>query len=226
MSASVRELIQDRAIWQREHKIGVGVTPYVLSKVVVLAGMVGAQAILFTSITWWALELGGAPYLYSLPMLILAGVLTALAGMTLSLAISAWLSSTEAAVATLPLMLIPQICFSSMLVPLKGMGVLAKMITWITIERFAFDATVKSTQFLRSVRDTVTGDDTYAHLAEWGASGYGEIRSNGALYNLGLKPPGSEDYGISFPNLCLILVAFSTVFLLITWLLVWRRTRR
>mgnify|MGYP006082026215 CR=1 FL=1 len=226
MSASVRELIQDRAIWQREHKIGVGVTPYVGSKVLVLGGMVGVQSVLFTSITWWALELGGAPYLYSLPLLILAGVLTALTGMSLSLAISAWLSSTEAAVATLPLILIPQICFSSMLVPLKGMGALAKVITWFTIERFAFDATLKSTYFLKSVKDEVTGNDTYAHLAEWGARGYGEIRSNGALYNLGLKPPGSEDYGISFPNLCLILVGFSAGFLLLAWLLVWLRARR
>jgi ABC transport system ATP-binding/permease protein len=226
MSASVRELILDRAIWQREHKIGVGVTPYVGSKVLVLGGMVGAQAVLFTTITWWALGLGAAPYLYSLPLLILSGVLTAFAGMTLSLAISAWLSSTEAAVATLPLMLIPQICFSSMLVPLKGMGALAKLITYVTLERFAFDATLKSTYFLRSVRDTVTGNDTYAHLAEWGARGYGEIRSNGALYNLGLKPPGSEDYGIPFSSLCLILMAFSVGFLILTWLLVWRRARR
>ena len=113
-----------------------------------------------------------------------------------------------------------------MLVPLKGMGALAKLVTYVTLERFAFDATLKSTYFLRSVRDTVTGNDTYAHLAEWGARGYGEIRSNGALYNLGLKPPGSEDYGIPFSSLCLILMAFSVGFLILTWLLVWRRARR
>ena len=40
MSAAVRELISDQVIFRRERRVGVGVLPYVLSKVVVLGAMV------------------------------------------------------------------------------------------------------------------------------------------------------------------------------------------
>ena len=43
MSAAVRELISDQVIFRRERRVGVGVLPYVLSKVCVLGVIVAAQ---------------------------------------------------------------------------------------------------------------------------------------------------------------------------------------
>ena len=61
LSASVRELIIDRAIWRRERRVGVSVTAYVGSKVLVLGGLVAAQCAIFTCLTWWVLGLEQSP---------------------------------------------------------------------------------------------------------------------------------------------------------------------
>ena len=57
-----------------------------------------------------------------------------------------WISlkaSSEGAVGTLPLVLIPQITFSSILVAIRDMGATAKALTWITFQRYTFDAALK-----------------------------------------------------------------------------------
>src|SRR6185436_19073650 len=101
---------------------------------------------------------------------------------------AAW-SSSEAAVGTLPLLLIPQITFSSILVSLTDMGAVARGITWITVERFAFDALLKTGQNLVSP-SKVPG--------QW------DRRSiSGPLYELGFKPASANDFGLSLPILAL-----------------------
>ena len=45
----------------------------------------------------------------------------------------------------------------------------------------------------------------------------------GPLYELGLKPAGAEDMGLSMFSLCGAMVAFSLLFLLCTWGVVRRR---
>ena len=209
LSASVRELIIDRAIWRRERRVGVSVTAYVGSKVIVLGGLVALQCAVFTVLTWWALGFGAEPYNFHLPLLVAISILTGLAGFSLSLMVSAIFSSGVAAVSTLPLLIIPQICFSAILVPLKGMGVVAKGITWITIERYAFEATIKA------------GDK----VDEWVIHEFNNKPSRGALFDLGFRSSSSEDMGLALNTSLPALAAFSVVFLSVAWLVVWRRDR-
>jgi ABC-type multidrug transport system ATPase subunit len=209
LSASVRELIIDRAIWKRERRVGVGVNAYIGSKVLVLGGMVAAQCVLFTVLTWFALDMRAAPYSFDLPMLMSISVLTGLAGFSLSLMISAVFSSGVAAVSSLPLLIIPQICFSAILVPLQGMGALAKGITWITIERFAFEATLKSG----------------ARVDEWVVHEFNTKPTRGALFDLGFKTSDINNMGLPFALSMLALALFSVVFLSVAWWVVWRRDR-
>jgi|GEM_PF-201938 len=330
MSASVRELIVDRAIWRRERRVGVGVTAYVGSKVLVLGGMVALQCVTFTVMTWFALGFGGPSkvlevesglegavesvnvqvgdwvgpdqvvisfegrekferqiqslqdeiahiktlglsereeiaqlrgptrqrdkiqsqlvhtevrvskdrsqiveviaqpgesvasgqalvkvetdyYGFSLLELLIISVLTGFAGFSLALLVSAVFSSSVAAVSTLPLLIIPQICFSAILVPLQGMGALAKSITWVTIERYAFEATIKA------------GD----YVDEWGGhmdDPFESSPTNGALYDLGFKI-NQQEFGLPLSTSLGALLAFSVLFLSITWFVVWRRDR-
>ena len=209
LSASVRELIIDRAIWRRERRVGVSVTAYVGSKVLVLGGLVAAQCAIFTCLTWWVLGFGAEPYEFQLPILLAISVLTGLAGFSLSLMVSAIFSSGVAAVSTLPLLIIPQICFSAILVPLKGMGVVAKGITWVTIERYAFEATIKAGN----------------RVDEWVIHQFENKPSRGALFDLGFRTSSSEDMGLALTASLSALAAFSVLFLAVAWAVVWRRDR-
>lgn len=206
MSSSVRELISDRAIWRRERSVGVTVTGYVASKVVVLGGLVSVQCAVFAALVHLGLGLGG--YGFSLVGLALVGVLVGFVGVSLGLLVSALSDSSEAAVGALPLLLIPQICFSSILVPLRQMGDVAHAITWVTIQRYAFDAALKVGDKVERVG---RGDR------------YEEQPLNGALYELGLKTADAEDMGLPLPVLLGALGAFAAVFLVVTWWRVYSR---
>ncbi len=211
MSAAVRELISDRTIWRRERKVGLGVTPYLLSKVLVLGGLVSLQCSLLNGIVWAVMGMGGE-YGYGLIQLCAVGALTGFTGACLGLLVSASYSSSEAAVGTLPLLLIPQICFSSLMVSMRDMSDRALAITWVNPERFAYDLMLKAGEKL-------------AEPHRYKAGEYESQKLSGALYNLGLKPSDVDDYGLSEPSLVGILCVFCGAFLVGAWVLVWRRER-
>ena len=195
--------------WLRERRVGVGVIPYLFSKVVVLGVLSTLQCVAFTSLLFWVLGMGD----YGYDLLSLAGVctLTGLVGMSLGLLVSAYWTSSEAAVGTLPLLLIPQITFSSIMVSVRSMGDLAQFCSWFTVQRYAFDAVIKC------------GDElAYFKYGQWQRQ-----RVRGFLYELGLKGSAkADDLGLSLDYLSLILVGFTLVFLAITAVLVWFRGRR
>lgn len=210
LSASVRELISDRVIWRRERRVGIGVAPYVASKVVVLAGFTAAQALVLTAANYLILGMGGE-FAFSFPLLLLTSVLTAWVGMATGLLVSAMWTSSEAAVGTLPLLLIPQIAFSSILLPLKDMGAAAKACTWITFQRYTFDAAIKCGEQVGK-RDRI-GD-------------YDPQPINGALYDLGLKfSSKASDVGFELGQLLAILAAMIIVLVAATAARVWLRDR-
>jgi multidrug efflux pump subunit AcrA (membrane-fusion protein) len=148
-------------------------------------------------------------YAYNLLKLMFISVLTGLAGFSLALMISAIFSSGVAAVSTLPLLIIPQICFSAILVPLKGMGVVAKAITWVTIERYAFEATLKAG----------------SRVDEWVVHEFNTKPSGGALFDLGFKTADVNNMGLAYSTSMMALAAFSAIFLSIAWCVIWRRDR-
>jgi ABC-type multidrug transport system ATPase subunit len=207
MSSSVRELISDRVIWRRERRVGVGVLPYVLSKTLVLAALTGIQAVLMAGANYLILDMGA--YGFSAGALIGVSVLTAWLGMTLGMLVSAVWTSSEAAVGTLPLILIPQITFSSILVAIRDMGPMAKGLTWVTFQRYTFDAALKC------------GDEVAVR------NNRGEFVAepiNASLYKLGLKfTDAADDIGFTLNQLAFILAIGSVILLGATVLRVWSR---
>lgn len=203
-SAAIRELISERPIWRREARVGVGLVPYLASKVVVLSTLVTLQCVVLTSILWaW---LGMAAYGFGWAALTGVVVATGLTGMTMGLALSAMFSSSEAAVGSLPLVLIPQIAFGGLLVKLKEMGLVATAITHLTITRFAFDAALK------------TGD----RLALPEAKGLRDQEEYlpGVLWDIGFRTTtGADDIGLHPLALYGVMGAFAIVALAAaTWL--------
>jgi ABC-type multidrug transport system ATPase subunit len=209
MSASVRELIADRVIWLRERRVGVGVLPYMLSKVVVLGALVGVQCLAFSSLLFWVLNMGD--YGFSVVQLGAVGVLTGMVGMSLGLVVSGSWTSSEAAVGTLPLLLIPQITFSSIMVSVRSMSDLAQFCSWFTVQRYAFDAVIKC------------GDElAYFKYGQWQRQ-----RVRGFLYELGLKDSSSaDDMGLTLEQLYAFMGGFVLFFLLVATGLVWVRGRK
>ena len=209
MSAAVRELIADRAIWLRERRVGVGVLPYLLSKVIVLGTLTALQCVTFTALL--VAVVGMSDYGYDL--LQLAGIctLTGMVGMALGLLVSASWTSSEAAVGTLPLLLIPQITFSSIMVSVRSMGEVAQICSWLTVQRYAFDAVIKC------------GDElAYFKYGQWQRQ-----RVRGFLYELGLKGSAqADDLGLTLLQLSGAMVGFIAVFLSLAGVLVWARGRR
>ncbi|MDP2316039.1 MAG: ATP-binding cassette domain-containing protein [Pseudomonadota bacterium] len=196
MSVSVRELISDRVVWRRERRVGVQVGAYVGSKLLVLGFVSVVQCCFLAALAWGMFGLGE----YGFNPLALMGVasLTGLTGMTLGLFVSGLFSSSEAAVGTLPLLLIPQITFSSLLVGLRDMSPAARALTWLDPQRYAFDATLKVGAKLAKA-SRVPG--------EWAVQSM-----IGPLYELGLKGADADDLGLSLPVLCAALIGFSTLF--------------
>ena len=83
-------------------------------------------------------------YGFNLTLLMEVCVVTAFMGMALSFLVSAIFDSSEAAVGSIPLLLIPQIALSGIMLDVRNMPPFAKALTWVNIERFSFDAVIKS----------------------------------------------------------------------------------
>jgi ABC-type multidrug transport system ATPase subunit len=198
MSAAVRELIADRAIWRRERRVGARLLPYVGAKIAVLGLAAVAQCVVLTGLLFFPLDLG--EHGFSLPLLAAAQALTGLAGMGLGLLVSAAFTSSEAAVGTLPLLIVPQITFSSIMVPLQRMGALAKAFTWVTPQRYALDASIKCGQALEVAY-------------KYDSTRWERQVVSGTLYDLGLKPTDPDVHGLPLGLLMAALAAFSLVFL-------------
>jgi ABC transport system ATP-binding/permease protein len=200
-SASVRELISDRTIWRREARAGLPVSSYIGSKVTVLGALVGVQCLVLASMNHWLLDMGE----YGFSLLSLAGV-TALigqVGMAMGLLISSKMASSEAAVGTLPLLLIPQITFGGLIVKVKEMGAAAKAMSYLMFVRYGFEATIK------------TGEQ----LTDPGRGGNERVARaiGGHLYNLGFKTTAeADDMGMAMPLLVGALVASLVAMLLAT----------
>ncbi|MEN9786093.1 MAG: hypothetical protein RLZZ299_1357 [Pseudomonadota bacterium] len=195
MSVAVRELIADRVIWRRERRVGVGVAPYVSSKLAVLVGIVVLQCAFLSGIVWMTHDLGA--HGFGLVSTLGVSALTGIAGTCLGLCVSSLFGSSEAAVGTLPLLLIPQITFSSLLIGLRDMTPLARSLTWLDPQRYAFDALLKVGSTLSEATR---------------ARGWDTVENTVPLYQLGLKGAEIDDMGLPMRTLCLALVGWSLLF--------------
>lgn len=206
-SGSVRELIAERAIWQRERRVGLAVLPYMASKVTVLGALVAAQCLTLTGLVW--LMLGMSSYGVSFALLGAVTVLTGLVGSSMGLLMSAIFNSSEAAVGTLPLALIPQIAFGGLIVKLKEMGTLATLVSSTMFTRYAFEACIRSADELSVPSFRGTGRQAYPQ--------------GGVLANFGFRSAGSIDDGLTMWVLAAVLVGSAIVMIAVATVLT-RRT--
>jgi ABC-type multidrug transport system ATPase subunit/pSer/pThr/pTyr-binding forkhead associated (FHA) protein len=134
-SVAAREVIRERAVYNRERMVNLRLIPYVGSKLFVLTLIVSFQCLLlFATLklldvtTLMALpgRYGGLPQLFVI-------ILTGMVGIALGLFISSVVKTSEMATSLVPLILIPQILFSGLVGVPVGMAKVAGVVmpaTW------------------------------------------------------------------------------------------------
>jgi ABC-type multidrug transport system ATPase subunit/pSer/pThr/pTyr-binding forkhead associated (FHA) protein len=107
-SNAAREVVKERAILARERFFGLGLAPYLLSKACVLAAVAALQCAAFLAILdlWFGVP-GSKPGLFA------AMLLASTVGSLLGLALSALAATADRAMTLLPILLIPQVLFTS-----------------------------------------------------------------------------------------------------------------
>lgn len=146
-----RELVRERPIYLRERMVGQDPTAYVLSKIVVLAALGFVQCLTLVFLVHHYVPLGGAPLLH---FFVLYGA--SLAGAALGLCLSALVSTSERAVAAVPLLLLPQILFSNVVLSHEHASRLIRILEDCTITAWAYDGLKQVTKV----------EPSYGHVAQ------------------------------------------------------------
>jgi hypothetical protein len=129
-----REIVKERPIFHRERLVGEDPTAYLLSKLIVLAMLGFVQCLCLVFMVNHEITLGGPP------LLLFAFLYAAsLAGTALGLCLSAIVATSERAVACVPLLLLPQILFSNVILSHEHASDLIKWIEDLTIVAWAYD---------------------------------------------------------------------------------------
>lgn len=115
---SAKEIVSEREIIDRERDAGLAIPSYYASKLVVQLAVMTLQAIILYAPVRWYCSLPGA-WFSQLAVLVLISATGAAAG----LLISAAARSEDVAIATVPVILIPQVILAGLIAPLEG-GVL------------------------------------------------------------------------------------------------------
>jgi ABC transport system ATP-binding/permease protein len=140
---AAREIVKEAPIYKRERLANLHIGPYVLSKVLVLMLLVIVQSALLLGLVALKVHFpdqGATGILPAAVELYITTFLTALAGLALGLALSALASTPDRATSLVPLALIPQILFAGVIFSLGEGITLQRLLSWLTISRWAMDA--------------------------------------------------------------------------------------
>ena len=132
---AARDIVGETTIFQRERMVNLRLPSYVFSKMGVLALLCIVQCATLLGIVYVLCDLSG-PFLTMLLVLVAAS----LAGTSIGLLISAVSPTTEAAIAFLPVVLLPFILLGGGIKPVNEMPEVAKWIAAVTPTRWAYEA--------------------------------------------------------------------------------------
>lgn len=191
-----REIVKETSIYRRERTVNLGIIPYVLSKIAVLSLFA-----LFQSAALLLIVHAFEPFQNSiiLPVLLedyITLALTALAGLVVGLAASAFAANEDSANSLLPFILIPQIVFAGVEIPLKNWPL--QIIAMIFPTRWSV-AALGSSAGLHS--DKLGGDSLYGSDSTF----------HGTLFSTFTTADATNRLLLAWGALALLIVAFTIV---------------
>ena len=130
---SAREISKEQSVYRRERMVFLKICPYILSKFIVLSLICLFQTIMLVMIIYGTIGLKG-----DIVNIMLIVFLTALSGVTLGLFISSFVKTTNMAISLIPIILIPQIIFSGLIVKEKDMDIISKGISKVCVSYWSF----------------------------------------------------------------------------------------
>ncbi len=133
-SNSAREIVGEQTIFRREHKAALSLPAYLFSKITILGMLCALQCLILTAFGYASMELeiawGG---------LYLVLWLTSLVAMLMGLLISSIVKTGEAAMALVPITLIPQVVMGGLIVKFDYFSDLVKILSGTMLSRWAFE---------------------------------------------------------------------------------------
>ncbi|MBU7025634.1 MAG: ABC transporter permease, partial [Theionarchaea archaeon] len=132
---AAREICKERPIYLRERMVNLRIESYVLSKVVILSLLSLVQCSILLGMTHLISPQGihgDLVIMFFILMLIF------LAGTTLGLLLSAAVDNPDRAITLVPVVLMPQIMFSGVLVPLEKMGSWSEFVSSFMVVKWGF----------------------------------------------------------------------------------------
>lgn len=130
---SCREVVKEKEIFQREWMKGLDLAAYLWSKLLVLALLAFAQCLCLVFIVNRWVDLGDPAFLHLLVLFP-----ASLAGTGLGLLVSSLVTTVDRSLASVPLLLLPQILFSELLLSNEHASSLVKLLDGLTITRWSY----------------------------------------------------------------------------------------
>ena len=112
---SVRELVKELPIYLRERSVNLAIAPYIVSKLIPLTAICFVQCFLLLAVLEFFISIPGD--LFSRFIVLFA---IATASTTMGLCVSAFVSSNDKAMTTIPMLLVPQIILAGAVARVKG----------------------------------------------------------------------------------------------------------
>ncbi|MGW6915117.1 FHA domain-containing protein [Kitasatospora sp. NPDC054939] len=163
---AVREIVKERAIYQRERVVGLSRSAYLVSKVVVLGVITVVQAAVLTTVGLFGVDLSVAVdsgvFLPALPELILAVAMLSFSAMMLGLLVSAMVAKEEATMPMLVLLSVVQIVFSGAMLKLYAVPGLEQF-AWLVPSRWGLAAMAGTVDLHAILPNSITADPLFRH---------------------------------------------------------------
>ena len=163
---TIRALIGERAIFQREQAVGLSTTAYMLAKVFVFAGFALLQSGIVVAINIWgkgwgpgAVTSGAVIPSRALELYVDVAACCVAAAMV-GLALSALAKSNEQIMPLLVIAIMSQLVFQGGMIPVTGRIGLDQM-AWVTPARWGFASTASTIDLLRLVPGPLTPQDSH-----------------------------------------------------------------
>src|SRR4051794_6623485 len=159
-----REIVKERALFERERSVGVGLGAYLISKATVLFPLLAIQTALLLLVVLVIRPAGESPKGYAGLFAILA--LIGFVSVTLGLLVSCVVSTEDQATSLLPLMLIPQLLFAGAIAPLHDIAQPMRTIADLMPSRWAYAGAGAALD----MNERIAGDPQFARLDQFGPS--------------------------------------------------------
>jgi ABC transport system ATP-binding/permease protein len=145
-SNAAREIVGERPILLRERMVGLGVAPYILSKLTILGALSAIQCAVLVGITYlWQQGMHQTAGHAAAPILVWGILwLCSMTGVLMGLTLSAMVVTSETALSATPLLLIPEILLAGLIVPVQDLPHGPQELANFVVTRWGFQAALEA----------------------------------------------------------------------------------